>query len=226
MSEGIGPNEEPASDEDAISTDVERFEPTTEQFRDLKLAHDNAGHPTNADFARLLRRGSCRPEIASWVRKHFSCEACETNRKPKARRPAAAPHTFRVNHVVGIDLVQLKGCDRRAKEYWLNVVCWGSGYQMEALIPDKTSKTSRDAFAEVWIKHYGWPELLATDQGPEFIGHEFSIYVGENGCLQHFIDSQSPWQQGRNKRAGASLKQDLLDVIEQCAIVTRSRIHI
>ena len=52
MSEGIDPNEEPASDEDEVSTDVERFEPSTAQLRDLKLAHDNAGHPTNADFAR------------------------------------------------------------------------------------------------------------------------------------------------------------------------------
>ena len=67
MSEGIDPNEDPASDEDEISTDAERFEPSSAQFRDLKLAHDNAGHPTNADFARLLRRGNCRPEIAAWV---------------------------------------------------------------------------------------------------------------------------------------------------------------
>ena len=59
-----------------------------------------------------------------------------------------------------------------------------------------------------------------TDQGPEFVGHEFSTYVGENGCLHHFIDSQSPWQQGRTERAGGSLKEDIRDVVEECAIVT------
>ena len=52
------------------------------------------------------------------------------------------------------------------------------------------------------------------------MGHEFTTYVGQNGCLQHPIDSQSPWQQGRTERAGGSLKEDLRDVIEECGIVT------
>ena len=91
---------------------------------------------------------------------------------------------------------------------------------MACLIPDKTSLTTRNAFASSWIKDYGWPELVVTDQGPEFVGREFSTYVGENGCLHHFIDSQSPWQQGRTERAGGSLKEDIRDVVEECAIVT------
>ena len=52
------------------------------------------------------------------------------------------------------------------------------------------------------------------------MGAEFTSYIAEGGCLQHFIDSQSPWQQGRTERAGGSLKEDLRDVCEQCAIVT------
>ena len=91
---------------------------------------------------------------------------------------------------------------------------------MACTVPDKTSKSAKEGFSIVWVKHYGWPELLVSDQGPEFVGSEFVTYVGENGCLHHFIDSQSPWQQGRTERAGGSLKEDLRDVIEDCAIVT------
>ena len=61
---------------------------------------------------------------------------------------------------------------------------------------------------------------MVTDQGPEFIGRELSTYVAESGCLQRFIDSQSPWQQGRTERAGGSLKENLRDVFSECAIVT------
>ena len=68
---------------------------------------------------------------------------------------------------------------------------------MMSVIPDKTSVTVRDAFSKEWIRHYGWLELVVTNQGPEFIGHEFVDYIAEGACLQHFIDSQSPWQQGR-----------------------------
>ena len=65
-----------------------------------------------------------------------------------------------------------------------------------AVIPDKTSLSVRDAFTTHWIRHYGWPELDVSDQGPEFVGHEFVNYVATSAALHHFIDSQSPWQQG------------------------------
>ena len=61
-----------------------------------------------------------------------------------------------------------------------NILFWGTGYQMAFVMPDKTSASARDALAKAWIKHYGWMELLVTDQGPEFIGCEFSTYVAEN----------------------------------------------
>ena len=82
-------NVEPDSDEEDISQTNTSFTPTEEQLRDLKIAHDNSGHPLNADFARLLRRGNARPEVAAWVRKHFSCEQCDAHKQPKARRPYA-----------------------------------------------------------------------------------------------------------------------------------------
>ena len=83
----------------------------------LKITHDNAGHPTSQDFARLLRRGHARPEVANWVRKHFSCADCEANKRPSARRPAAVPRTYRFNHVVGIDLVKAPNPLTKQKEW-------------------------------------------------------------------------------------------------------------
>ena len=86
---------------------------------------------------------------------------------------------------------------------------------MIAIIPDKRSITALDAFSKEWVRHYGWPELVVTDQGPEFTGKEFIQYLGEAGCLQHFTDSQSPWQQGRTERAGGAVKDMLKDVIAE-----------
>ena len=76
----VDKNADPGSDdEDQEPPATVEFTPTEQQLRDLKIAHDHAGHPSNADFARLLRRGNARPEVAAWVRKHFSCEACQAN---------------------------------------------------------------------------------------------------------------------------------------------------
>ena len=63
------------------------FTPTVDQLRDLKIAHDNSGHPTNVDFCRMLRLGNCRPDVVKWVKKNFKCDGCEANKRPESRRP-------------------------------------------------------------------------------------------------------------------------------------------
>jgi hypothetical protein len=85
-------NDEPDSDEDDPPP-IANYEPTASQLRDLKVAHENTGHPKNADFAKLLRRGNWKAEIAGWVRQNFKCEACEADQMPKARRPTAIPRS-------------------------------------------------------------------------------------------------------------------------------------
>ena len=52
------------------------------------------------------------------------------------------------------------------------------------------------------VKHYGWPEIIVHDQGPEFVGNEFQNSAGAAGVLTMPIDSQSPWQNGKTERAG------------------------
>ena len=54
-------------------------------------------------------------------------------------------------------------------------------------------------FQIAWVKHYGWPEIIVHDQGPEFMGNEFQNRAGAAGVLTMPIDSQSPWQNGRQK---------------------------
>ena len=99
------PNPEPDSDEEV--PEKQDWQPEAEQPIDLKLAHDSSGRPNNRDFARLLRRGNAKPEVARWVLKFLKCDECEAHKIPYDRRPAAAPKSYRVNHVVGIDPVEV-----------------------------------------------------------------------------------------------------------------------
>ena len=48
------------------------------------------------------------------------------------------------------------------------------------------------------VKHYGWPEMI-VHEGPECIGSEFQNPAGTAGVLTMPIDSQSPWQNGKQK---------------------------
>ena len=131
-----------------------------------------------------------RRNCIRWAVKEMRCPICESRVAPATRRPGALPRCLRFNQTVGVDLVEF--ITPVFKKILMNVVCWGTGYQMCAVLPDKTSETVRNAFSEHWVRHYSWPELMITDQGPEFVGTEFTTYVAQGGCLQHFIDSQSP----------------------------------
>ena len=142
---------------------------------------------------------------------------CESRIKPSAKRPGGLPWCLSFNQIVGADLFDFD--EFGWQQHFLNVICWGTGYQMCETVKDKQSNTEREAFARCWTKHYGAPELLVTDQGPEFLGGAFTGYLAEQGCVHHTIDSQSPWQQGRTERAGGSLQENLRDVVRDCGIV-------
>ncbi len=209
---------EDIDDDVAACMEDDYCEPSEKQKREILKIHRGLGHPAPNELGRALRHAGAHRHLIRWAVKEMRCPVCEGRVRPAARRPGTLPRCLRFNQVIGIDLVEFP--DNHYDKILCNIVCWGTGYQMACVMPDKTSKTTRDAFANLWIKHYSWPELIVTDQGPEFTGHEFSSYVGEHGTLQHFIDSQSPWQQGRTERAGDSLKGNLRAVIEECAIVT------
>ena len=84
---------------------------------------------------------------------------------------------------------------------------------------DKLHREDRDERVKIaWVKHYGWPEIIVHDQGPEFMGNEFLNPAGAAGVLTMPIDSQSPWQNGKTERAGQSLKHQLWDLDEECHI--------
>ena len=192
--------------------------PLESEKRELYKIHRNLGHPQPNDFGRALRHAGTKRHLIRWAVRELKCPTCAARKQPVARRPGTLPRCLRFNQTIGADLIKFKhqGFDK----ILMNVVCWGTGYQMACEMPDATSESARDAIAHLWIKHYGWPDLLVTDQGPEFTGHEFSTYFGENGVLHHFIDSQSPWQQGRTERVGGSLQGDIMDVMNHVSIIT------
>ena len=106
---GEDPEADPDEDEDDYGLlEIPDWAPTAQQIRDLKIAHDNLGHPSNRDFARMLKLGNGRPEVVRWVAKNFKCDDCQAHHKPKTKRPSAVPRSYRFNHVVGVDLLEVK----------------------------------------------------------------------------------------------------------------------
>ena len=109
--------------------------------------------------------------MCDWVRDHFRCDECEGHKLPKARRPTAVPRSYRFNHVVGVDLVEIKF--KEQAYFWLNIICWGTQYQQVMQIDADHPKQPMNvwrAFVEAWVRIFGVPEMVVIDPGTEFKG--------------------------------------------------------
>ena len=104
---------------------------------------------------------------------------------PLPPRPGMLPRCLRFNQCIGVDLVDLEVRD---------------GTSAKALYVDKLHlEDSDERVLIVWVKPYGWPKIIVHDQGPEFMGSDFQNLAGAAGVLTMPIDSQSPWQNGKQK---------------------------
>ena len=79
----------------------------------------------------------------------------------------------------------------------LALTWWNLRFQ--PLWTNYTAKTVMKEFKITWVKHCGWPEIIAHDQGPELMGNEFQNPAGAAGVLTMPIDSQSNWQNENQK---------------------------
>ena len=91
----------------------------------------------------------------------------------------------------------------------LNIVCQGSNFQVCTLVGETVDSTTVwDAFLRTWVRYFGPPDLLTTDGGPEF-GGRMERGCEQWGVLQHVVDSESPWQNGRAERHGGWVKEKI-----------------
>jgi transposase InsO family protein len=97
---------------------------------------------------------------------------------------------------------------------------------MATFMPDKQSTTVVHAFASLWMKHYGAPELLICDQGSEFTGAAFADYCGDAGILVHYTDAASPWQNGRTERAGGLLRDHMKTMFKEMPIESEADLEL
>ena len=155
---------------------------------ELFRQHRTLGHPQPTELARALRRAGARREAIRFDFKELRCPTCEARPLPLAPRPGMMPRCLRFNQCIGVDLVDLEVRDGTSAKA-LNVVCWGTGLQIvQPLWTNFTAKTVMKEFKIAWVKHYGWPEIIVHDQGPEFMGNEFQNPAGAAGVLTMPID--------------------------------------
>ena len=172
------------------------YEPSEEEKKAIMKVHRSVGHPHQQEFIRFLRAARVQGELIQWAYKHFKCDVCQANAHPKVPRPTALPRAYQPNRVIGLDLfyVPSPGGGKQTTPV-LNIIDWGTNYQMCELLDGKNPAEVWGAYLSTWARTFGHPEVITCDAGREFLG-EFIQRASSEGIVVHQIASKAPWQQG------------------------------
>ena len=181
--EGLPPEDER---EDAIGPAL-----TVEQKSNIKKIHNNCGHPSKSEFLRCLRLSGAQGRVLKYVRHQFKCSACEAKgHMPQARLPASLPRTFRFNETVGVDLFELTD-PWSNKHIFLNMVCWGTLYQLVKKVDNKTAETVGNCLQETWLQYFSSPVTIIADLGSDSLDQSFrtdvtgTVFLFTGAILKH-----------------------------------------
>ena len=213
---------EEIEDDDNSGEAEEEYEVSEEEKKMILKVHRAVGHPQRPEFIRFLRAARVKGEIIRWAAKEFKCDVCEAKAHPKAARPTTLPRSFQPGRVLGLDLfyIAAPGGGRLTTPV-LNMVDWGTNYQMCELLSSKGPEEIWDTFMSTWARTFGQPEVIVCDAGREFMGHFIQRATAE-GIVVHQIAAKAPWQAGKTERHGGHFKE-LLDKARSETVVQDER---
>ena len=171
----------------------------------LRQAHERMGHPHQAQYLRILTRAGATPLVIEQARL-VRCSLCEEQKIPDPPRKSALMPSFGFNEVVGIDVFHLQGVKAGENAAVLNIVDWGTLYQVCVPLKQASSRKIRKAYRRNWLRNFGAPRKLICDQGTEFQGQDFATLLETDGTLLEVTPTDSPWQNARTERHGGTIK--------------------
>ena len=189
------------------SSEYAPFPATSEQELQtlLRKAHEKMGHPHGEQFCRILRQAGASERVIS-LAKDLRCSVCQQCRPPRPPRVSAASLNVAFNSVVGLDVFHVQGVQDGTQMHVLNMLDWGTLYQVCVPIKDVSARRVRKAYRRYWLRVFGVPDRVVTDQGSEFVGAEMSERIESDGSYHELTPSESPWQNGRTERHGGVVK--------------------
>ena len=139
-------------------------------LRTVQRLHRNLGHPAPDALADLLTARGAHPTVIA-AAKEYKCVACLKHKKPNQVAPSSMPQPKTFNEVIQADVFYLKPADRKFAV--LSIVDVGTKYMAAYLLHEETSKSYITALEKMWVRHFGPPKKLITDEGRPWLGAPF-----------------------------------------------------
>ncbi len=192
---------------------------TREIQRRVRRTHRGLGHPSRATMLKMMRLGGASPAAITYA-KYWNCPICKAASQPSAPLNASTRiRPYKFIHTVAVDLKYLKDSGGN-NHVALLVVDAGTAFQGAVLLRNRTSDHVVNKFLEMWIQHYGVPELIIADLGGEFEG-EWNDTTEEYGIDSRAAGAHAPWQNGIAERHGKILGGIWDKIVDQFSVKGR-----
>ena len=154
-----------------------------EAVRTVQKLHRNLGHPSIQSLVELLEsRGASQTVID--VAKQYLCAACSKYKKPNQAAPSTFKQSKQFNAVLQADVFWVK--IEKEKFAVMSLVDSATRYSAASLLKNERSEEYIKALERCWIRHYGAPRCLLTDEGRPWLGAKFDEWTSAHG-IEHVV---------------------------------------
>ena len=155
-----------------------------EAVRTVQRMHRNLGHPSKQALVELLESRGASDEVIK-VAREFHCVACARYKKPNGLAPVSVPNASEFNQTLQSDVMFFK-LDNQNIVPVLSVIDLATRYQAATVLYGQRTVDFVQALERCWIRHFGPPKELLTDEGRGWTSDAFVEWVG-NQDIRHLV---------------------------------------
>ena len=169
-----------------------------------KKLHTMFAHPTAkrlnklVDDAEVENKAELKNAIETLTNE---CDICKIHKKSRPRPVVTFPLAAVFNETVGMDLKTFK----KDQIYFLHMVDHATRLSAAAVIRSKRGEVIIDNFFKHWIGIFGTPQKVLSDNGGEFVNHQF-IDMCQNLNINFMTTAaEAHWSNGLVEKANDSV---------------------
>ena len=158
-----------------------------EAVRTVQRLHRNLGHPSTEALVDLLTARGASAEVLS-AAQSYQCAACLRYKKPNQVAPASTKLVKEFNEVIQSDVFWIRVGTK--KHPILSVIDQATKFQAAALLHGERGEDLVAALERCWIRHFGAPQRLVTDEGRGWVGDQMEQWTNFNS-VEHEVAGEA-----------------------------------
>ena len=167
-------------------------------------------HPNADRLIDLLRKAGVHDEKVIKTIKDVTskCDICIRHKKPPLRPAVGFPLASEFNETVALDLKSF-----HPNGYVLHIIDHLTRYSAACYIKDKKKETIIKGILDYWIRVFGSPKNVLTDNGGEFVNQDFIDLAEKFNINLKTTAAESPWSNGLCERHNGILGDNIKKIM-------------